>query len=273
MKTICVYNIKGGVGKTTTAINLSGILNEEGSKVLLIDADPQANLSKTFENYNSDNLTIAELLADENISVKDVIMKTKYKNLVLIPSELRFSYTEKELLEKLLVETIEEQMSTKGHINTKNILFNRKYVSKLKTILSKIENEYNYCIIDCPPAWNLITMNVLCASDYVLIPVVVDRYILDGVSDLMKKINEVKEEFNPSLSIKGFFVTRDEPTTINKQMKESLESFLGDKYIKASIRKNVSVPESTFKGEPVIYYKKGSNASKDYYKLVRKLNL
>ncbi|ENY8332326.1 TPA: AAA family ATPase [Clostridioides difficile] len=269
MKTICVYNIKGGVGKTTTTINLSSILSKNNSKVLMVDADPQANLSKTFESYDSKNLTMAELLVDKELSAKDVIMKTGYKNMDLIPSEIRFSYTEIELLATML----QEKILLNEKIDNKNLLFTRKYVNKLKTILSEVENEYDYCIIDCPPAWNIVTMNVLCASNSVIIPIVIDRYILDGVSDLMKKVNEIKEEFNPELNIDGFFVTRDEPTTINKQMKEVLKEYFGDMFLKSSVRKNISVSESTFRNQSVVFYKVDSNASKDYYKLVRELKL
>ncbi|HCQ5685446.1 TPA: ParA family protein [Clostridioides difficile] len=269
MKTICVYNIKGGVGKTTTTINLSSILSKNNSKVLMVDADPQANLSKTFESYDSKNLTMAELLVDKELSAKDVIMKTGYKNMDLIPSEIRFSYTEIELLATML----QEKILLNEKIDNKNLLFTRKYVNKLKTILSEVENEYDYCIIDCPPAWNIVTMNVLCASNSVIIPIVIDRYILDGVSDLMKKVNEIKEEFNPELNIDGFFVTRDEPTTINKQMKEVLKEYFGDMFLKSSVRKNISVSESTFRNQSVVFYKVNSNASKDYYKLVRELKL
>ncbi|HFL3561971.1 TPA: AAA family ATPase [Clostridioides difficile] len=269
MKTICVYNIKGGVGKTTTTINLSSILSKNNSKVLMVDADPQANLSKTFESYDSKNLTMAELLVDKELSAKDVIMKTGYKNMDLIPSEIRFSYTEIELLATML----QEKILLNEKIDNKNLLFTRKYVNKLKTILNEVENEYDYCIIDCPPAWNIVTMNVLCASNSVIIPIVIDRYILDGVSDLMKKVNEIKEEFNPELNIDGFFVTRDEPTTINKQMKEVLKEYFGDMFLKSSVRKNISVSESTFRNQSVVFYKVNSNASKDYYKLVRELKL
>ncbi|EGT3815342.1 ParA family protein [Clostridioides difficile] len=269
MKTICVYNIKGGVGKTTTTINLSSILSKNNSKVLMVDADPQANLSKTFESYDSKNLTMAELLVDKELLAKDVIMKTGYKNMDLIPSEIRFSYTEIELLATML----QEKILLNEKIDNKNLLFTRKYVNKLKTILSEVENEYDYCIIDCPPAWNIVTMNVLCASNSVIIPIVIDRYILDGVSDLMKKVNEIKEEFNPELNIDGFFVTRDEPTTINKQMKEVLKEYFGDMFLKSSVRKNISVSESTFRNQSVVFYKVDSNASKDYYKLVRELKL
>ncbi|HBF5866212.1 AAA family ATPase [Clostridioides sp. ZZV14-6044] len=269
MKTICVYNIKGGVGKTTTTINLAAILSKNNYKVLIIDADPQANLSKTFENYNPTTLTMAELLVDKNLLAKDVIMETGYKNMNLIPSEIRLSYTEMELLSDMIYENI----LVDKKVDNKNLRFTRKYVNKLKTILNEVENEYDYCLIDCPPAWNLITMNVLCVSNSVLVPIVIDRYILDGVSDLMKKINEIKDEFNPGLSIDGFFVTRDEPTTINKQMKVVLRESFGDMFLKSSIRKAIAVSESTLKNQAVVFYKIDSNASKDYYKLAIELKI
>ncbi|MGO0987449.1 ParA family protein [Clostridioides difficile] len=269
MKTICVYNIKGGVGKTTTTINLAAILSKNNYKVLIIDADPQGNLSKTFENYNPTALTMAELLVDKNLLAKDVIMETGYKNMNLIPSEIRLSDTEKELLSDMIYENI----LINKYVENKKLKFTRKYVNKLKTILNEIENEYDYCLIDCPPAWNLITMNVLCASNSVLVPIVIDRYILDGVSDLMKKINEIKDEFNPELSIDGFFVTRDEPTTINKQMKLVLRESFGDMFLKTSIRKAIAVSESTLRNQAVVFYKENSNASKDHHKLAKELKI
>ncbi|HBF9262871.1 TPA: ParA family protein [Clostridioides difficile] len=251
MKTICVYNIKGGVGKTTTTINISAILAEKGYKVLMVDADPQANLSNTSENYNHKDYTIAELLTKKGMLTNEVIIKTEFDNIDLIPSDIRFSYSEREIL---------LDMGRKPH-------------DRLKKALEQVKDIYDYCIIDCPPAWNLITINALHVSDEVLIPIVIDRYTLDGVNDLMQKINEIKDEYNPNLTVKGCFVTRDEPTTVNKQVKEGLKEFLGSILLRASIRKNVSVPESTFECKPVIFYKKNSNASKDYYSLARELNL
>ncbi|HBG7379649.1 AAA family ATPase [Clostridioides difficile] len=251
MKTICVYNIKGGVGKTTTTINISAILAEKGKKVLMVDADPQSNLSNTFENYNHKDYTIAELLTKKGTLTNEVIIKTEFDNIDLIPSDIRFSYSEREIL----------------------LDMGRKQHDRLKKALEQVKNIYDYCIIDCPPAWNLITTNILHASDEVLIPLVVDRYTIDGVNDLMQKINEIKEEFNPNLNIMGCFVTRDELTTVNRQVKEGLKEFLGDLLLKVSIRKTVNVPESTFECLPVVFYNEDSNASKDYYSLVNELNL
>ncbi|HBE9293983.1 TPA: ParA family protein [Clostridioides difficile] len=251
MKTICVYNIKGGVGKTTTTINISAILAEKGYKVLMVDADPQANLSNTSENYNHKDYTIAELLTKKGMLTNEVIIKTEFDNIDLIPSDIRFSYSEREIL----------------------LDMGRKQHDRLKKALEQVKDNYDYCIIDCPPAWNLITTNILYASDEVLIPIVIDRYTIDGVNDLMQKINEIKEEFNPNLNIMGCFVTRDESTTVNKQIKKVLEEVLGVLFLKVSVRKNVTVPESTFKCIPVVFYRKYSNASVDYYSLVRELNL
>ncbi|MCC0699424.1 ParA family protein [Clostridioides sp. ZZV15-6383] len=251
MRIISIYNIKGGVGKTTTTINLSAILAEKGYKVLMVDADPQANLSNTSENYNHKDYTIAELLTKKGMLTSEVIIRTEFDNIDLIPSDIRFSYSEREIL----------------------LDMGRRQHDRLKKALEQVGDIYDYCIIDCPPAWNLITTNALHASNEVLVPLVIDRYTIDGVNDLMQKINEIKEEFNPTLAIRGCFVTRDEPTTVNKQVKEGLKEFLGDILLNVSIRKNVTVPESTFECMPVVSYKKNSNASKDYYSLARELNL
>lgn len=249
MKTISVLNIKGGVAKTTSTINLAAILASEGNKVLVVDVDAQSNSTIAFKNYDIDELSVSDVLLHKEMNIFDVIKETEYENIEILPANISLAFTEK----KILLDVTRNQQN------------------RLKKALEQVEDKYDYCIIDCPPSLNMITINALVASDEVIVPIKIDKFALDGLEYLLESIEEIKEEFNPNLIFKGCFVTMDSATTVNKEIKKALKSILKDKLFDSSIRQNISVVESTFEQVPVVMYKKNSNASKDYRSLAREV--
>lgn len=249
MKKISVLNIKGGVAKTTSAINLAAILSEQGNKVLLVDVDAQSNSTMAFKNYDIDDLSVSEVLLNKDIDIENVIKSTEYENIDILPSNIKLAFTEK----KILLDVTRNQQN------------------RLKRVLENVESKYDYCIIDCPPSLNMITINALVASDDVIVPIKIDKFALDGLEYLLESIEEIKEEFNPNLQFKGCFVTMDTSTVVNKEIKKALKNILKDKMFDTSIRQNVSVTEASFEQVPVVYYKRNSNASKDYKALVKEV--
>ena len=237
MKKLSILNIKGGVGKTTSTINLASTLAEEGKKVLIVDIDAQSNSTMLFKAYDIDALSVSDILLDKNINVIDVIKDTDFDNIDILPSNISLAFTEK----KILLDVTRNQQN------------------RLKKALEQVEDNYDYCLIDCPP------------SDEVIVPIKIDKFALDGLGYLLDSIDEVKDEFNPNLKFLGCFITMDNATTVNKEIKKALKELLGEKMFTTNIRQNISVVESTFEQKPLIYYKSKSNASKDYIKLSKEV--
>lgn len=254
MKTISIFNFKGGVGKTVSAINISSILAEKGFKILLVDMDSQSSLSSTFEVNDITKPSIGELLTDDDYEIKDVLVHTEVENIDILPCNKKFAKTER----LMWIDT------------SKSVQY------RLKNVLDRVKEsgyEYDYCIIDCPPADGIASMNSLVASDEVLIPIKIGKYAYDGIGRLMKEIKNIQEEFNPNLSFKSCFVTMaDNRTNLTKIVVEMLEEEkLGDKLAKTQIRNNIALEEAIFMNKPVKDYKDNSNASQDYKALVKEL--
>lgn len=249
MKKLSVVNIKGGVAKTTSAINIAAILADKGNRVLVVDVDAQSNLTMAFKAYDIDNLSVSDVLLNKSINIFDVIKNTEYKNIDILPSNISLAFTEK----KILLDVTRSQQN------------------RLKRELELVSDKYDYCIIDCPPSLNMITINALVASDEVIVPIKIDKFALDGLEYLLESIDEIKDEFNPNLQFKGCFITMDTLTNVNKEIKKALKNILKDKMFDTSIRQNISVVEASFEQEPVVSYKKNSNASKDYKNLVEEI--
>ena len=207
MKKLSILNIKGGVGKTTSTINLASTLAEEGKKVLTVDIDAQSNSTMLFKAYDIDALSVSDILLDKNINVEDVIKGTDFDNIDVLPSNISLAFTEK----KILLDVTRNQQN------------------RLKKALEQVEDKYDYCLIDCPPSLNMITINALVASDEVIVPIKIDKFALDGLGYLLESINEIKDEFNENLKFLGCFITMDNSTTVNKEIKKALKDLLGEK--------------------------------------------
>lgn len=243
MKIISFLNIKGGVAKTVSTVNVAAELGKQDYKVLIIDLDPQSNATKYLGLYYPNSQGSYELLMGEDVG----ICMTEYKGVSLVPANIKLIASESEIL-----------------ADTK-----RARETRLKKWLSsKAQDTFDYVLIDCPPSLGMISINALTASDYVLVPLKIDKFSLDGFEYLIGSINSVKDEFNERLNLLGVFITMDRATKINREVKEELKTELGDLLFKQTIRENVDVIKSTFESTPLIYFNNRANASKDYKALV-----
>ncbi len=247
-KIISVANQKGGVGKTTTAINLSSALALEGKKVLLIDCDPQGNATSGFGvDKNTAENTVYELMLGD-CSVKDCIIKDVRKNLSLIPSNINLAGADIELIGKEKKEFI------------------------LKEEIDWIINEYDYILIDCPPSLNSLTVNAMVASSTVLVPIQCEYYALEGISQLIYTINLVRERLNPTLNIEGVVFTMfDTRTNLSQQVVNNVKENLSQYVFETMIPRNIRLAEAPSYGEPITEYDPKSIGSKSYIDLAREL--
>ena len=245
-KIISVANQKGGVGKTTTSVNLSTILAKKGKKVLLIDADPQGNASSGVGiDRNDVELSVYDILINE-IEASDVVKKTNIKNLNLCPSNINLAGAEVELV----------SVMSREH--------------RLKEKLDKIKNDYDFIIIDCPPSLGLITLNAFTASNSVLIPVQCEYYALEGLGQLLNTINLVKKHLNKDIEIEGALLTMyDIRTNLSNQVVKEVKKYFNDKVYKNVIPRNVKLSEAPSYGMPISVYDPRSKGAKSYEKFVK----
>ncbi len=238
---ISVANQKGGVGKTTTSINLSSCLAEKGKKVLLIDADPQGNsTSGVGLNKNELTNTLYTVFLGEN-ELNEVIFKTDFENLFVVPSNMNLSGAEIELIG----------------------VENREYI--LKDSINKIINDYDFIIIDCPPSLNLITINALTASDTVLVPIQCEYFALEGLEQLLHTISLVKKRLNEHLEIEGIVFTMfDARTNLSLEVVEQVKKSLGTNVYKSVIPRNVRLGEAPSHGLPINFYDPKSKGAESY---------
>ncbi len=245
-KIISIANQKGGVGKTTTSVNLSTILAKKGKKVLMIDADPQGNASSGVGVDREDiELSIYDILINDT-PVENVVIKTKIKNLDICPSNINLAGAEVELV----------SVMSREH--------------RLKEKLDLIKDEYDFIIIDCPPSLGLITLNAFTASDSVLIPVQCEYYALEGLGQLLNTISLVKKHLNKNIEVEGALLTMyDIRTNLSNQVVKEVKKYFNDKVYKNVIPRNVKLSEAPSYGMPISIYDPRSKGAKSYEKFVK----
>lgn len=247
-KCISIANQKGGVGKTTTAVNLASCLGSSKKKVLLIDMDPQGNATSGVGiDKEETKLSVYDVLINKT-PLADAVVKTEFENLWLCSSGIDVAGAEVEMVD------MEE----------------REFL--MKNALQTIKNEYDFIIIDCPPSLGLLTLNAFVASDSIMMPLQCEYYALEGLSQLTATIRTVKKQLNPDIEIEGVLLTMyDVRTNLSMLVAEEVKKYYKDKLYKTVIPRNVRLSEAPSYGQPINYYDKSSKGSQCYVKLAKEV--
>ena len=246
-KVISVANQKGGVGKTTTAVNLSTLLAKRGKKVLLIDTDPQGNATSGLGVTKEVELSVYDILVGET-TFEETVQETAVKNLKVCPSNISLAGAEVELVSMMSRE------------------------QRLKVKLDAVKDQYDFIIIDCPPSLGLVTLNAFTASDSVLIPVQCEYFALEGLGQLLNTVNLVKKHLNKNLEIEGALLTMyDARTNLSNQVVKEVKKYFEDKVYKTVIPRNVRLSEAPSYGMPISIYDPKSKGAKAYDKFAKEL--
>lgn len=243
-----VVNQKGGVGKTTTTVNLAAYLATFGKKILLIDIDPQSNASVGLGiGRTTINRCLYNVLVD-GVPAEEIVVKSPISNLDVLPSTPRLAGAEVELVSLDARET------------------------RLKQALLKIKENYDIIIVDCPPSLSLLTVNALASADEVIIPIQCEYYALEGISQLTHTLELIRESLNPDLKIRGIILTMYDPRTLlSAQVAEETRKYFGSKVFKTVIPRNVRLAEAPSFGQPIIFYDPGSKGAEAYENLCREV--
>lgn len=240
--TLGIINQKGGVGKSTTSVNLSACLGEKGYKVLLIDLDPQGNSSSGlgFDKTNCELCSYDCLLNDE-VETEEVVVKVETDNVWLIPATIKLAGAETELVQVIARE------------------------SRLAEAIDEVKEYFDFILIDCPPSLGLLTVNALTAADQLIIPIQCEFFALEGLSKILDSINMVKKRLNRSLEVFGVVITMyDRRTSLAKQVSEEVEAFFKEKVFETKIPRTVRISEAPGFGQPIITYDPSGKGSKAY---------
>jgi chromosome partitioning protein len=248
-KIISFANQKGGVGKTTSCVNIAASLGVLGHKVLIIDMDPQGNATsgvgvskKTLKGSSKDVLT-------DTMTAKDAVVETPFENLYIIPTNTALAGAEFDLYD------FDESEN------------------RLKTALAEVKNEFDYILIDCPPSLGMITINAFTASDGIIVPMQCEFYALEGLSQLMITINRIKRLYNPDLNVSGILITmHNGRLLLTMQVLAELGKHYSDKLFETKISRNVKLTEAPGFGKPVYYHDKNSKGAKEYLEVAKELS-
>ena len=240
-KVIAIVNQKGGVGKTTTSVNLAATIGSFGYKTLLVDVDPQGNATSGLGVNKRDVKASTYDMIVGDVKAEDILIKTPFKCLDMLPSDMNLAGAELELVD----------------------MKNRD--SRIKNALAPLKEKYEFIVIDCPPSLGLLTVNVLCATDSVIVPIQCEYYALEGLSQLMNTIRQVKRLYNPLIDLEGVLLTMyDGRLNLTQQVVAEVKRFFPQKVYATVIPRNVRLSEAPSFGQPVLYYDRSSKGSLAY---------